>query len=80
MENFKTPEQRESEIDKMIENLAGEKEMSPDEIMSDIATFASYDGNEDPNLDYIEQMAELLGLSVEEMTGYAIKKAEDYFK
>ena len=80
MERFKTPEQREAEIDKMIESLALAEGMSGDDIISDLATFAPYDGNDDPNPDYIEQMADMVGISVEEMTEYAIKKAGDYFK
>jgi hypothetical protein len=69
-------EQREQEIDNLIENLGESEGMDPEEIMSDIITFAPTEDNEAANPDYIEQIAEMIGISVEEMTAYAIKKAQ----
>lgn len=83
MKNFEHPkfenfEKREEEIDKIIEKLALKQEMDPDDIIGDLAVFAPYKGNESANPDYIEQVAEMIGISPEEMTRYAIKKAKDF--
>ncbi len=85
MRNFEKPkfeqvknfEQRELEIDTLIEKLALEQEMNPDDIIGDLAVFAPYLENDSANPDYIEQVAEMVGISVEEMARYAIKKAKD---
>ncbi|MEK7117679.1 MAG: hypothetical protein AAB861_02785 [Patescibacteria group bacterium] len=71
-------EQREKEIDNLIEELAEREGMSSDDILSDIVVFAPYEGNECANPDYIEEVAERIGISHEEMTTYAIKKAQEY--
>ena len=81
MKNFETPENfesRESIIDGLIDKLGEEEGMSPEDILSDIVTFAPYEGNESVNLEYLDQAAEMLGISAEEMRTYAIKKAKDY--
>lgn len=77
MEGYKSPEERESEIDVLIEKLAEDEGMPADDILSDIITFAPYEGNEFSNPDYIEIVAEKLGITLDEMNTYAIKKAED---
>jgi hypothetical protein len=82
MEKFPKPkfenfEKREEEIDKLIEGLAEREGMDPDDMVGDIAVFAPYKGNESANPDYIEQVAEMIGISKEEMNRYAIKKAKD---
>jgi hypothetical protein len=71
-------EQRELVIDKLIEDLAKKEEMNSDDILSDIIVFAPYEQNESANPDYIEQVAEMIGITPKEMTRYAIKKAKDY--
>ena|SRR3989344_5727899 len=71
-------ENRESEINELIKNLAEREEMSPDDIMSDIATFAPYEENDSANPDYIDQVAEMIGITSEELSQYAIKKARGY--
>lgn len=76
-ENF---EKREEEIDKLIEKSAEQEGMDPDNMIGDIAVFAPYPENDSANPDYIEQVAEMIGISVEEMTRYAIKKAKDVEK
>jgi hypothetical protein len=81
MENFENPEDfenRELLIDGLINKLGEQEDMSPDDILSDIITFAPYEGNETINLDYLDQVAEMLGISAEEMRTYAVKKAKDY--
>jgi hypothetical protein len=80
MENLDSFEERECIIDGLIDALGPEHEMNSDDILSDIITFAPTPENEDPNPDYLEQMAEMLGISVEEMNKYALKKAEDLKK
>jgi len=80
MEDFSDDiEKREGEIDTLIEGLAEREGMDPDDVFSDIAAFAPYEGNEAPNLEYLEQVAEMIGISMEEMTQYATKKAKDFF-
>ena len=79
--NFEQKEltiERELVIDKLIDNLAKREEMNPDDILSDIVVFAPYEGNDSPNPDYIEQVAEMIGITSEEMTLYAIKRGKDY--
>jgi hypothetical protein len=80
MEGLQNVEQREAQIYKLINDLAGREGMNADEILSDLTTFAPYEENDDPNPDYIEQVAEMLGISKEEMTLYAIKKAGEYLE
>ena len=69
-------EERELAIDKLIEDLAKREGMNPQDILSDIITFAPYEQNDSANPDYIEQVAEMIGISKEEMSRYAIKKAK----
>ncbi len=80
MEKMPNFEGREREIDQMIERLAEMQEMTSDEIMSDLATYAPYEGNEDPNQEYLNEVAEMMGISVEELTAYAIKKAQEFLE
>jgi hypothetical protein len=80
MENVPNFEIRESLIDGLINDLAEREDMSPDDVLSDIITFAPYEQNEAANPDYIEQVAEMIGISGEEMNRYAIKKADDFLK
>jgi hypothetical protein len=80
MEKFKNNfESRESVIDKMIETLSEKEGMDVLDIISDIITFAPYEGNEDPNPDYLDEVADRLGISSEEMKEYALKKAAELF-
>jgi len=69
--------EREEEIDKLIEGLADEQKMSFDDVLSDIIVFAPYKGNESANPNYIEELAERIGISAKEMTRYAIEKVKD---
>ncbi len=77
MEGLPNFENREAEIDQMIEDFAKQEGMTAEDILCDIIVFAPYDGNDASNPDYIEEVAERLGISVEEMTKYAIKKAKE---
>ncbi len=80
METSPNFEIREIIIDEMLEKFAEKEGMNPEDVLSDIITFAPYEGNEDPNPDYIEQVAEMMGISLDEMNEYAIKKAKEYLK
>ena len=77
-ENLGDFENRELVIDSLIDKLGEQEGMSPDDILSDIVTFALYEGNESTNPDYLDQVAEMLSISAEEMKTYAVKKAKDY--
>lgn len=64
---------REEEIEKLIEQLIWDEEMEPDDVFSDIATFAElYEENEDAAA-YLEEVAEKIGITFEEMLEYAKK-------
>lgn len=80
MEKPPSFEQRESIIDGLINALAEREGMNFDDVLSDIVTFAPYEGNEAVNSEYIDQIAEMIGVSSEEMSAYAIKKAKDLLK
>ncbi|MBI2038067.1 MAG: hypothetical protein HYT15_04040 [Candidatus Magasanikbacteria bacterium] len=71
---------RESIIDGLVDAFAEKEGMNSEDIMSDIIVFAPYEGNDSANPDYIEQVAELIGVSNEEMIEYAIKKAKEHLK
>ena len=77
MEKFSSFEQRESVIDGLIEALAEKEGMEPDAVLSDLVTFAPYEGNEAANPDYIEQVAEMIGVSPGEKKLFALQKKEE---
>ena len=78
MEKFPSPENRESIIEGLISELAEREGMDPDDIASDVITFAPYEGNDASNPDYLDQVAEMIGISSDEMTVYAVKKAKEH--
>ncbi len=78
MEGLPNYESREDEIDALIEQLAEAEGMNKDDIISDIITFAPIEGSENSNPDYIAEVAEMIGISIEEMNKYALQKAEEY--
>lgn len=78
MKEIPSFENRESAIDKLINDLAKKENMNPDDILSDIIVFAPDERNDTANSDYIDQVAEMIGISSEEMSLYAINKAKDY--
>src|SRR5205085_2478789 len=80
METSPNFEIREIIIDEMVEKFAEKEGMNPEDVLSDIVTFAPYEGNDAANPDYIEQVAEMMGISLEEMNEYAIRKAKEYLK
>ncbi len=71
-------ENREKEIDLMIERFAEQEEMPLEDIRSDFITFAPYPGNEEnENPAYFEEVAERLGVAAEELIAHAVKKAKE---
>jgi len=70
-------EDQETIIDGLIDKLAENEGMNPEDILADIIVFAPYEGNENANPDYIDEVAEKMGISSEELTAYAIKKATE---
>lgn len=69
-------ENRESIIDKLIEDLAQKEEMDPQDILSDIVTFFELSQEDDDAKFYFEELAEKIGISFEEIMEYAAKKSE----
>jgi hypothetical protein len=78
MENYENFESQEVKIERLIDNLAQKEEMDPNDIISDIVTFAPYEDNETSNPEYFEEVAERLEISLDELNAYAVKKAKDY--
>jgi hypothetical protein len=74
MEQFPTPESKEARIERLITNLAIQEGMQTEDIISDIIVFAPHPENEFANPDYIEELAERLNISIEEMNEYALEK------
>lgn len=64
-------ESRESFIKRMIEELAQKEEMNPDDIFSDIITFGEIYEDDEDAAGYLEEVAERIGVSFEEMLEYA---------
>lgn len=79
MEKIPSFESKESAIDDLLDQLAQKEEMNPEDILSDIITFAPYEGNENSNPDYLDEVADRIGISHEEMREYARKKAREQF-
>ena len=66
-------ESRESVIDRMIEELAQREGMNPDDIISDIITFAELLEEDEGARGYFEELAERMGISLEEILEYSRK-------
>jgi len=76
IEGSQNIESRESQIDKLIEELAREEDMDPNDIFSDIVTFAELMESDKDAAVYLEELAEKIGISFEEMVEYARKQVE----
>ena len=77
MEELPNFESRESVIDGLIEELAGREAMDPDVIISDLITYLEIaeEGDESAT-EFHAQVAEMIGVSKEEMIEYAKSKAQ----
>ena len=74
--SFENKESRESVIDGLIEKLAQEEEMDTENIISDIVTFLEISQEDENAKAYLEEVAEKIGISIEEMMRYAADKAK----
>ena len=79
MEQDPNLESRESIIEQLINNLAEKEGINPDDILSDIITSTQFGDSDptDPAHEYIKQLAEMVGISEEELKAFAIKKSEE---
>lgn len=77
MEGPGNPESQESIIDTAIEKLAEIQEMDFDDILAPLLEYVPYEGNEADNPEYVEELAEMLEITVAELTEYALKKRTD---
>lgn len=75
MEGVPNFENREAVIDGLIADLARREEMNPEDIFSDITTFAGICREDEDARSYLEELAERIGISAEEMSEYANKKS-----
>ena len=69
-------ENRESLINRLIEELAKREEMDPEDIFSDIITFSELCETGEDARAYLEEVAERIGISFGEMLEYAKKLRE----
>lgn len=80
MEQWPIKEKSNEQISSLIEILAVKEGMHPDDIDSDIITFAPVPGNEEfANPEYFEELAEMLGLSQKEMIRYAKNRWDEHY-
>ena len=80
MREYPTFESLEAKIERLILELAQKEEMDQNDILSDMITFAPYEGNETSNPEYFEEVAERTGISLDELNDYAVKKAKEYLE
>ena len=71
--SFESPE---SPIDRLIDELAEREEMSADDILSDIMTFVELSETDEDAAAYLEEVAEKLGISLEDLKKYAEEISE----
>ena len=76
MEKPPSFESKETVIDRLIEKLSEEEEMNADDIISDIVTFQELSQEDEGAKVYLEEVAEKIGITIEEMTRYAANKAK----
>ena len=76
MEDFKSPEQHEPEIETLISDFELNEEMQPGEITDWLIASIPGEGSDAPP-EFIEEMAQRIGTSPEELLAYAVKKAEE---
>ncbi len=77
--NFESKENQEAIIDRLIDTLAEKEGMNPEDIFSDIITFTKLSQEDEDAKFYLVELAEKIGISLEEMIAYGIKKAKEEF-
>lgn len=75
--NFEPKENREIVIDRLVDNLAEREGMAVEDILSDIITFFEIFKTDEYVKSYFEELAEKIGISVDEVLEYSSKKAEE---
>jgi hypothetical protein len=76
MEKPPSFESKESVIDSLIEKLGEEEGMNAENILSDIVTFLELSQEDESAKGYLEEVAEKIGITIEEMMRYAAGKAK----
>ena len=77
MEKPPSFESKESVIDGLIEQLAQREGMSVEDISSDILTFFELSQADEDAKAYLEEVAEKIGISIDELMTYAAQKQAD---
>jgi acetylornithine deacetylase/succinyl-diaminopimelate desuccinylase-like protein len=77
MEELPNFEESESVINKLIEDLATQEDVNADDIFSDIITFSELSEEDEDAGEYLKEVAEKIGITVEEMFEYAKKLREE---
>ncbi|MFH1129250.1 MAG: hypothetical protein V1686_00740 [Patescibacteria group bacterium] len=73
--------EREEEIDELIDKMPDKEDMTTQETIEWIASFAPYKGNEDIiDATFLQEIAERIKISLEETNRYAMKKATDVLR
>jgi|GEM_PF-1385685 beta-N-acetylglucosaminidase len=76
-EKIPTSESQESRVERVIAELAKREGMEAEDILSDIVTFSPHEENESHNPFYLEELAEKLNISIEEINQFAVEKFEE---
>jgi hypothetical protein len=76
MEKLPSFESKESIIDRLLEKLSEEEGMNAEDIISDIVTFRELSQEDESAKAYLEEVAEKIGITIEEMMRYAVDKAK----
>ena len=73
--SFENKESRERVIDGLIEKLGKKEGMNAEDIISDLVTFLGLSQEDENAKGYLEEVAEKIGISIEEMVVYVVDKA-----
>mgnify|MGYP001559876044 CR=1 FL=1 len=74
--SFENKESGEPVIDGLIEKLGEEEGMNAEDIISDIVTFLELSQEDEGAKEYLGEVAEKIGINIEEMMRYAADKAK----
>ena len=78
MEGFSDFENREQQIDRLIEEFAAGEGIPLEDVLIDIVTFLKLSEEDEDAKAYFEDMAGIINIPLEEAIAYARKKAERY--
>jgi hypothetical protein len=74
--SFENKESKESIIDGLLAALGEAEGMSAEDILSDIVTFMELSQEDEGAKVYLEEVAEKIGVTIEEMMRYSANKAK----